>query len=296
MRKEIYEKVTKKLIEIIETSGKLPWKRPWNSANITPFNYASKKIYHGFNYVLLSAIAQEKEYSCNGWITFNQIKSKGLQLKKGSEGIPVVFWNFTKRTETVVDTDDSGNNVTKKVTKSIPFMKYYTVFNICDTNADIEEIKKTEKEFINNKDAEKIINEYKERENIKIDITLSDKAFYSPTLDSITVPAKEQYENDGEFYSTLFHEMVHSTGHVNRLDRWTSTEDRSFGSESYTKEELIAEIGASILCGIAEIDNTIENSAGYIKGWLSKIKEDPSILVTASNRGQKAVDYILGHK
>jgi len=97
------------------------------------------------------------------------------------------------------------------------------------------------------------------------------RAYYAPISDSVILPQINHFKSSEDYYSTLFHELVHSTGHVSRLNRTTITDHNPFGSNDYSKEELVAEIGASFLCGIAGIENeTIDNSASYIKSWLGE--------------------------
>jgi antirestriction protein ArdC len=120
-----------------------------------------------------------------------------------------------------------------------------------------------------------------------------DKAFYRPVTDSIHLPDRNSFDSAGEYYSTLFHEMTHSTGHQSRLNRSTLTEVVPFGSETYSKEELVAEFGAAFLCAHAGIENTVSNSAAYINGWLKKLRSDPKLAILAASQGQKAADYIL---
>ena len=122
----------------------------------------------------------------------------------------------------------------------------------------------------------------------------SDGAFYSPISDKISTPLRSQFNSEEDFYSTLFHELVHSTGHASRLDRLKST---MFGSEEYSKEELVAEIGASFLCNMVGIAPKVEeNSIAYISGWLSKLRNDKRLIISASGMAQKAVDFIIGVK
>ena len=137
---------------------------------------------------------------------------------------------------------------------------------------------------------------YMDREKIEINETISNQAFYSPTLDYIQVPCKEQYKNVEEFYSTLFHEMVHSTGHMRRLNRIEAGARTGFGSETYSKEELVAEIGAAMTLnrlGI-ETEKTFKNSSAYIQNWLQVLKNDNKFVVSAASRAEKAVRYIWG--
>ena len=119
------------------------------------------------------------------------------------------------------------------------------------------------------------------------------RACYQASLDRVTVPAKGQFASEGEYYSTLFHELAHSTGHKSRLDR-KEVGASTFGSEPYSVEELTAELTSAFLCHEAGIDNTLENSAAYIQGWMAKLKDDPKAFITAAGRAQKAADFILG--
>ena len=145
-------------------------------------------------------------------------------------------------------------------------------------------------------EAEKIKTEYMNRERLKIFEKVTNKAFYTPTFDYIEVPCKEQYQNIEEFYSTLFHEMIHSTGHKNRLDRLHTGADAAFGSETYSKEELVAEIGSASFMNLLGIETvrTFRNSAAYIQSWLKVLKSDNKFIVSASSKAEKAVNYIIG--
>ncbi|MCM3791512.1 zincin-like metallopeptidase domain-containing protein [Domibacillus indicus] len=122
----------------------------------------------------------------------------------------------------------------------------------------------------------------------------SGRAVYFPEFDRVSVPPLEDYRRAEEFYSVLFHEFVHSTGHNSRLARQGIIESGvSFGDDIYSKEELIAEIGAVMLCGVARIENTtIEKCASYIQSWLRVLREDSKLIVYAAAPAQKAADYI----
>jgi antirestriction protein ArdC len=123
----------------------------------------------------------------------------------------------------------------------------------------------------------------------------SDKAWYSPNSDSVGMPARSLFHSSEEYYCTLFHELAHSTGHAKRLHRDNFDNPVSFGSESYSKEELIAEMTAAMLCGITGIEQkTLENSAAYLKTWIARLKSDSRLLVSAASHAQKAADFIQG--
>ena len=121
-----------------------------------------------------------------------------------------------------------------------------------------------------------------------------DRAFYRPTTDSITLPLMAQFTATAEYYSTAFHELTHSTGHASRLNRLEKV--AFFGTEAYSKEELVAEIGASALVNHAglETSRSLRNSVAYIQNWLSVLKNDKRFIVSAWGKAEKAVNLILG--
>ena len=128
-----------------------------------------------------------------------------------------------------------------------------------------------------------------------------DRAYYSPAGDFVGIPAAEQFRSGEDFYSVLFHELTHSTGHESRLNRKGMTgsegEWSSFGSTPYAKEELVAEMGAAFLCGqVAIVERTLNNSASYVASWLQRLKDDRRLVVQAAAQAQKAADFILGRK
>ena len=134
------------------------------------------------------------------------------------------------------------------------------------------------------------------REHIDFQEMKSNKAFYSPASDKVVVPLKEQYQNINEYYSTTFHELTHSTGHKTRLDRLENGVVAAFGSETYSKEELVAEMGSANILNILGIETqqTFKNSAAYIQNWLQVLKNDNKFIVSAASKAEKAVNFILG--
>ena len=171
----------------------------------------------------------------------------------------------------------------------IPLLRYYHVFNAaqCDglktLAALIEPIAPSK--------PKDIVANMPQPPTLKHGMT---HAFYSPAADYIGLPTRERFDSEDAYYATLFHELVHSTGHEKRLKRTTIAESSGYGSDPYCKEELIAELGAAFLCGQAEIaERTIENSAAYIQGWLSQLQSDQTLIVSAAAQAQKAVDFIL---
>jgi len=215
------------------------------------------------------------------FLTFKQIQERKGTIKKGAKSSMIVFYKLQKYES------DNGEE------KNIPLLRYYRVFHLNDVEG-IES--KLEDVNVNNDnpiaEAEKIIAGYKDCPEIIVD---NNRAYYSPSKDVIGMPEVRRFKGIEEYYSTLFHEQVHSTGSVKRLKRFTGEDAiAAFGSASYSKEELTAEIGSAILCCHAGIEKTIDNSASYIQSWLKVLKNDKNFVIQASSKAQKAVDWILG--
>ena len=309
--KEIAERLVERMLESINSGGKLPWVKPWGicknkqiidgytEVSITP-KYWNRygKPYSGINVMMMSICGKEGEY-----ITFNQCRKEGGKVRKGAKSLPVVYWNM-KHIETE-ELDEDG----KKIMKIIPILRCYNVFHISDCEGlkqkhdpkpvivkyPIYHYEPVAGELELVPDAESIIADYLRRANtLKLNRDLySDRAFYSPAEDSVTVPMSKQFSDIAEYYSTMFHELGHSTGHSSRLNRQIMN---SFGNEKYSREELVAEItAASILCTLGlESGNTFRNSTAYVKSWSEHIKNDPMMFVTASSRAEKAINLIMG--
>ena len=275
----VYEMVTDRIIAELE-KGNIPWKRPWTGVRSGAYNRITKKPYSIINQILL-------KYS-GEYATFKQWSELGGHIKKGEKSEIVVFWKIYQKEETNEETGE-------KEVRKIPVLKYYNVFHI----SQVEGVKPLEvpfKEVEPIEEADKIITMYVNREHIDFEELPSNEAFYSPSRDRVVVPMKEQYENINEYYSTTFHELTHSTGHKSRLDRLETGAIASFGSETYSKEELVAEIGSASLMNMLGIETpqTFKNSTAYIQNWLQVLKNDNKFIVSASSRAEKAVNYILG--
>ncbi len=276
----VYEQVTTRIMEILET-GTVPWKKPWTSSE-GPRNLISKKSYRGINQFLLNCSPYASPY----WLTFNQARQKGGSVNKGEKSTAVVFWKWIN---TVREDDESGNEsaIIKK-----PLLRYYNVFNL----GQIDGIKAPVEEqpvnpFSPIEQAEQVISNMPHRPRIQYG---GDRACYSPTFDHIKLPNQEAFKSPEEFYSTAFHELAHSSGHASRLSRKGILEPSYFGSHDYSQEELVAEFGSSMLCGFAGIEQqTLENSASYIQGWLKVLKGDKKLAIIAAGQAQRAADYIL---
>lgn len=271
-RTDVYELVTNRIIEQLE-KGVVAWQKPFLDSKAV--NWVTQKAYRGINTLLL----EEGEYA-----TFKQIKEAGGKVKAGAKGSIVVFWKFLEKE------NEDGETV------KFPLLKYYNVFEI-NTQVEGLKSKRQPRNFTNKpiEEAQKVIDNFINKPRIKYS---PGGAYYVPSYDFINMPHMKDFISSEQFYSTFFHELVHSTGHKDRLNREGIKDVVTFGSEVYSKEELVAEMGASLLCGVVGIDTDkiYQNSAAYLQSWLNALKNDKKLLITAAGQAQKAVDYILGVK
>ena len=278
MSNTVYEIITEQVMEKLK-NGEIPWHKPWTGSY--PKNLVSNKEYRGINVFLLSC----QKFSSPYWVSYKQAEELGGHVKKGEKSTMVVFWK-----QITVE----GKNEEKETEKTIPFLRYYRIFNVeqCE-GIDPKKIPTTEVNpiFQSIPACEQTVEGMQKRPDIRQgDI----RAYYSPLEDFVNMPKKETFAKEEFYYSVLFHELGHSTGHESRLDRKKFNEWAAFGSESYSKEELVAEMTAAFLCGHHQIEQeTIDNSAAYIQSWLKKLANDPKMVVLAAAQAQKAADYIL---
>lgn len=283
MKDIAYQIITDRIISLLE-KGTVPWQKPWHGAERAPQNLASRKPYRGVNVFLLHAMHYMSPY----WLTFKQAVDLGGNVRRGEKSCPVVFWKW-------LEIEKEGKK------ERIPFLRYFNVFNASQCDGIEEHIPKSDapaREHSPVESAESIVHGMPNRPPIKHGQA---QAFYHPVDDYVGMPSAEHFKSGEEYYSVLFHELTHSTGHANRLARRTVAENeggsRAFGSQAYSKEELVAEMGAAFLCGQAGIvERTLDNSAAYIASWLSRLKDDPKLVVQAAGLAQKASDYILNLK
>ena len=283
---DLYQTVTDQIVAMLET-GVVPWRSPilGRSKAGHPRNMNSGKECRGVNVFLLAFTAFARGYGSSYWLTFNQAKERGGSVKKGEKSSMVVFW---KQYETI---DRETGEPAK-----IPVMRYYNVFNAEQIDGiEIPDAVKFEPiEFHPIEAAERIANRYAGGPAITHG---GQQAFYRPGTDTIHLPDPTRFASSEEYYSTLFHEQSHSTGHSSRLDRKLDTAPRPFGSPDYGKEELVAEMSAAFLCSYAGIQPTvIENQAAYLSGWLKQLKSDKKLVVSAAGQAQRAADWIRGER
>lgn len=275
----VYEIVTHTIIEKLE-SGNVPWRKPWIAAS--PCNLVSQKEYRGINTFMLAASGFPSRY----WLTYPQAVKLGGHVRQGEHGHIVVFWNIG---------EEKLNPKTGKFSK--PFLlRYYRVFNLAQTEGIAHKLGIAEapaKPVPDIAACESLVAAMPNAPGI----IASDRAWYRPSTDQVGIPSKSVFHSSEAYYATLFHELTHSTGHSSRVGRDGIEQLNTFGSESYSKEELIAEMGSAMLCGVTGIAPAIiENSAAYLRYWIAALKGDSKLVVAAASAAQKAADYIRGSR
>ena len=293
---DIYQAVTDRIIAQLE-KGVIPWHKPWKVTGVAirgaedlrkvAFNRVTKTAYSALNQMLLTRAGE--------YASFKQWTEAGGKIKKGAKSEIVVFWKWLDILDEK-DRDEHGNPKKKK----IPFLKYLQVFHIEDVDGvkplDLDAVTEaSDQQFDSDEEAEQIITAYSEREKISITYK-GNEAFYRPVTDEIYLPERFKFGKVGaEFYSTAFHEITHSTGAASRLDR---LKPACFGSNEYSKEELVAELGACGLCNLLNIETqaSFKNSAAYIQSWIKQLRNDNKLIVMASAKAEKAIRYILNGK
>jgi antirestriction protein ArdC len=274
---DIYEVITNKIIAQLE-GGNIPWLKPWNNspdaksttrANL-PFNGFSGRNYNGMNLLLLGCSG----HSSNAWYSFKQVKELGGNVKAGEKSTMVIFWQFSEKK------DASGNVVDK-----IPFLRYYNVFNY-DQCENLPLPKQVEGKPIAYTSLDSMI-----KDDLDIKLTHGgNQAFYSPSVDVITMPMHEAFTSPEHYDATILHELTHATGHTSRCNR--DFKNR-FGSEAYAFEELVAELGSAFLSANLNVKPLLQHNAAYIQSWLKVLKGDKKAIITASSQATKACAWVL---
>lgn len=283
---DIYEAVTNRILDMLD-KGTVPWRHPIRrgSGDTWPKNLASGKHYRGINVFLLAMTAWAKGYASSYWLTFRQAGERGGNVRKGEKSSMVVFW---KQYET--KDKETGEP------KTVPVLRYYNVFNAeqCEEIKPPDAPPEPEKPFEPIEEAESIVGGYVDGPRIE---HRGNRAFYCPPEDLVRLPEPDRFLSREFYYATAFHELAHSTGHSRRLNRGLDKNLSPFGSADYSKEELVAEMGAAFLCAVAGISPpTIEQSAAYISGWKKKLKDNKRLVVAAAGAGQRAADWIRGEQ
>ena len=294
-----YEKITNQIIEALE-DGHIPWEKPWNTLGSAPQSVHGKR-YRGFNAMWLDFVQNRQGYKDCRWITYNQAKKQGGQVRKGEKSQAVTLWMQSYNHQSSCPVRKSKvacDNIGRGKCQRYMLLRYYSVFNV--EQVDGLELKPLpvaiENDFDPIEAAEQVVNDYLERENISL--INGSAAYYTPSLDQVTVPEMKTFRTIESYYSTLFHECGHSTGHESRLNRKDNKQVVKFGDPIYAQEELVAEMTNAFLGGETGVTSEIEadQRVAYIQSWLKALRNDKKMVVMAAAQAQKAADLILDRK
>lgn len=280
-RPDVFQMVTDRIVMALE-GGIIPWRKPWNAGAGAPRNYVSGHVYQSINAFLLGMLPYEYPL----FMTYKQAEQVGGQVRKGEKGMMVVYFSHIQK-----ENKQTGE---KDV---FPLLRYSTVFNIAQIDGvdwKLPELQTREHEP--HAEAERIcVNYMGELEGPSLYFK-GDQALYRKSVDEVLMPAPQTFNSVEGYYATLFHELAHSTGHQRRLNRPELVENAGFGSTTYAKEELTAEMTAAFLSAAAGLDMsaTIDNATAYIQNWLNALKNDKKLVLSAASLAQKAFYHITG--
>jgi antirestriction protein ArdC len=287
--KTAYEIVTAQVIEALE-NGVVPWRQPWtNRGAAFPIRMSNGRPYRGINVFLLLMTAMSRGYRSGWWGSLNQIHERGGRVRDDEfkKSVTVIFWR--DRARKADDEDDQDPKDRKP-----PIMRMYRVWNAeqCEgLPPKYQAPALVEGTLAEHQPAELVVKTYLAREPSLTVEHGGDRAFWNRRTDKIRLPHPEQFRTPGLYYSTKYHELTHSTGAEDRLDR--KADDYATDLHVRGEEELIAEMGAAFLAFITGIEDWFEDSTSYIGSWLEDIKGDPAMVIFAAAKAQRAVEYIL---
>lgn len=282
-RRDIKAELVQLVLDHMKKTNRAPWDKGL-CFELSPINVTTNKEYRGINRILLNMLGLDTmEFA-----TFKQVQDAKGRVKKGAKGLPIVYWDFTIWNSKEERKAKPGDD--EKDLKRIPFLKKYTVFNICDCEG-IESNRKNLPTGKDNKridDAQDAIDKFIAATGVKFVEKTTGTACYSPSEHAVYIAKLSSYKSSEHYYSTLFHELIHSTNH--EIKR---TLGGKFGSHAYSEEEIVAEFGAMLLCSYFGIEKQTENSAEYLTSWGRVLKANPNWLIKGANEAEKAVEYFL---
>jgi antirestriction protein ArdC len=275
--RNLHSEITARILAALR-AGTVPWRQPWaaQASGAMPRNAISGRPYSGANVVLCWLTAQERGYTSPAWLTFKQAQEAGGTVRKGEKGTTVLYVShFMKK-------DDKGNAL------AIPFLKAFTVFNVCQCDGLPAKLAgNAEPKARNPHDRDPVADAFVATTGADIQ-EQGARAVYSRSLDCIRMPTFASFNSADTFYQTLFHELTHWTGHKSRLDREFG---KRFADASYAAEELVAELGAAFLSAEFQF-NSEEASAAYIAGWIKVLEDNEKLFVAAASAASKAVEFM----
>jgi len=275
---DLYQEVTDRIVTAIE-AGTPPWVKPWSVSDFRPRNAKTNRPYRGVNNVLLALEADLRGFADPRWLTFRQAIEIGARIRGGERGTTVVFYKLTKLPEESQDRQELQY-------RTVPLLRSFTVFNVAQVNGLPESLTQPSEPAA--------WNAHTEAEALLFDSGAEihhggTEAYYQRAKDVIHLPPKSAFADQGAYYATALHELIHWTGHESRCNRDLGSR---FGDNAYAVEELIAELGSAFLCAHCRLDGQLQHPA-YLRAWLQVLKADKRAIFTASAKAQAGADYVL---
>ncbi|MSP72426.1 MAG: DUF1738 domain-containing protein [Myxococcales bacterium] len=271
-----YQRVTQAILEQLE-AGVVPWRKPWTADGEAPRPLGHRRPYQGINRLILSCA----RFSCPLWVTAARAEGRGWAPRENEKPWPLITYvpgsrsTFMPRPRTKVS--DVYNLLQLEGPKWRPASR-----SECPNVPSHAPIIAAERFVAGVPNPPKISEDY-------------DSAFYRPDRDLIGLPSRDRFDSIEEYYSTLFHELVHSTGHKSRLDRWGSKQMLDTSLERYSFEELVAEIGCQFLCLETGLQApTLANSVAYIASWANRLGRHQTWVIQAAPQAERAARWLLG--
>lgn len=289
--KDIRQAITDQIIALIEKGGMLPWECPWSKSGELPipYNWLTKQFYSGINILTLWVRAMEFGYSTNAWLTFKQAEQLGGRVRKGEKAVQCIFVKPIERDDEKAGDDKSEGK------KIILCHKGFWLFNVEQVEGlESLPVVPVQREYDDSEAAaaiDRVSDAYCANTGVQIRRG-GDGAYYSPSLDIIRMPTT--FHDGSGYAATLAHELVHSTGHRSRLNRFDEQAETFKGfKEAYAYEELVAELGAAFICAELGIQGQHEQHASYIDHWLAYLKKDKTFIFKAASAASKAHQLLM---
>jgi antirestriction protein ArdC len=285
---EVYERITNRIVDALERGEAPVWQKPWKAGTGRPRSMSTGKPYRGVNVILTAMTAMEEGYSSPFWATYRQIAEQGGQVRAGEHGTQILLFKDREVTELDPSTGEA-------VTKRIPLARAFAVFNACQADGLPEKYYPQPGQVVDEiSEPQEVLDAYL-REGPKLQYVAGDGAHYSPKADTITLPQRSQFRSAEQYYAVAFHEAGHSSGHQSRLNREGIADFDHFGTERYSREELVAQLSSAMLSAETGIANEeLEtNDVAYLQSWAQVLRDDPKMIVTAASQAQKAADLIM---
>ena len=296
---EYHEEFAARFIKALE-AGTAPWQKPWKPGErILPHNFASGRDYRGGNALYLALNGIERGYADPRWGGYRQIQEAGGHVRKGEKGTPIMYVDFNRRTTARDERgqpvlDDAGRPVVESVRRDRPLVKLHHVFNVEQTEGlKLRPLQNAPgPEWEGHERAEALI----QASGVRVDHVAGDRAYYSLKADRVVLPERSQFPSQDAYTHTALHELGHATGHPSRLNRPTLVEHGGFGTETYAREELRAEIAAMMTGEQLGVGHEPRHGTAYVSSWIKALENDPREIRAAAVDAQRMSDWLLARE